>query len=263
MSTKTWMIVGGVVVAAGFSYYWLTLRRAACAANHVAEGQSDLLLFNSHLGKVDVQVFGGKTGDIVIALHGVNSKPAVRFEWDTAALKLSQKGYRVLVPQLHSNPNTAPGIRSGISADNLARLLLDLLTACTIANTDAGRPVHGKPNGITCTLLGKSWGGRAAVTFAAMHPSIVNKLAVVCPAVSCSERSLVRALSMPVAVFWAKDDWITPIENVDIFTNAQLPSLFIRTARQGGHTILSEYLDPLVKFVEGAPTEGMDKQELD
>eukprot|EP00808_Paulinella_micropora_P007618 g2291.t1 len=167
---STLLIVGGATAAAvliGAAWAYVKRRNSHGTCNaHRGKGQRAIWFFDSHLGSIEVQVFGPSAGPLVLALHGLNPAGPIRYEWDNTAYQVSQQGYRVIIPQLHSNPRTAPAVSSKHQAQ------LTSIKMC------------------------------------------------------------------PVAVFWAKDDFITPIANIKIFQQARLANLTVRTHESGGHMIL-------------------------
>jgi acetyl esterase/lipase len=86
----------------------------------VAEGGRDEVLATP-VGDASVGVFGPDDGHVVIALHGKSPKLDVVTEWAVVARALAAASFRVIVPNLHANPRTAPAAAS--HADVAAVLL--------------------------------------------------------------------------------------------------------------------------------------------
>ena len=104
------------------------------------------------LGDITVRTFGPTDGKLVIAIHG--QSPTLVYEWEHVAAALASKGYRVLLPNLHSNPSTSP---SGLSTEQFSQLALSL----------AG--------GGTATWMGKSWGGANVAAATALRQRIQQR----------------------------------------------------------------------------------------
>ena len=94
---------------------------------------------------------------------------AVLHEWDACAQACAEAGFRVLLPNFHSNPRTAPGLALGVGEDDVMKILVTAISA------------HSKEPVI---LMGKSWGGAVAAKFAQRHPDMVRQLVLICPALS-------------------------------------------------------------------------------
>ena len=143
-------------------------------------------------GAIDAQVFG-KGGTTVVALHGMYPAAVVVAEWDRVAATLGEHpGYRVVLPNLHSNKRTAPLSLS--SDEETEQLCTELLTSVS-----PHTPV---------VLIGKSWGGGVAARCASTLPSRVRRLVLVAPALA--NETTARQLTMPTLLLWAKDDAIVP-----------------------------------------------------
>lgn len=133
-----------------------------------------------------------------------------------------------MLPNFHSNPNTVPGLLSGVSDDDVDRVLLTIF---------GDRPAF---------LLGKSWGGKQAATFASNHPHLVQRLALVAPALQ--DPHVCAKLTMPMLLMWSKDDWITPYAGARVYQSHCSDLQFV-PAERGGHRILNEYVQPLSDFL--------------
>lgn len=90
-------------------------------------------------------------------------------EWDACAEACAKAGFRVLLPNFHSNPRTAPGLVLGVGEEDVMKILATAISA------------HSKEPVI---LMGKSWGGAVAAKFAQRHSDMVRQLVLVCPALS-------------------------------------------------------------------------------
>ncbi|CAL1132265.1 unnamed protein product [Cladocopium goreaui] len=125
------------------------------------------LACETHLGEISVQSFGPENGPVVIAIHGMSS--AVLREWDVCAEACAEAGFRVLLPNFHSNPRTAPGLGLGVGEEDVMKILVTAISA------------HSKDPVI---LMGKSWGGAVAAKFAQRHSDMVRQLVLICPALA-------------------------------------------------------------------------------
>jgi len=190
------------------------------------------------IGAVEVQVMGPKGGPLAIAQHGSNKEWSAITEFDAVASELAGQGYRVLLPNLYSNPNTTPAIfGEGISDAEFQRVLEALME------------FEGDGSGALPLLLGKSWGGGAAAKFAANNPSVVKKLVLVAPAPKGTTPEIVRALQMPLLVLWAKDDPIVPVSGATVFQeHSPGADSHLIVVDTGGHVVLPEYNDPILAF---------------
>jgi hypothetical protein len=122
-----------------------------------------------HLGMLEVQVMGPPDGPLAIAAHGLNpGRHAIR-DFDMVASRMAEKGYRVLLPNLHSNPKAAI---KAISDAGFQKVLVDLVEL---------RTSEGNARGVLPLLLGKSGGDGAVARFAANFLGMVQKLALACP----------------------------------------------------------------------------------
>lgn len=188
------------------------------------------------LGLLEVQVVGPKGGPLVIAQHGANPEWIAITEFDAVAAALAEEGYRVLLPNLHSNPNTTPAIFGPtISDEDFQRVLEELME------------LEGDGSGTLPLLLGKSWGGGATAIFAANNPDVVEKLVLVAPANPNLNAETVEKLTMPLQVFWAEDDPIVSVSGVAVFQE-HAPQADIHIVETGGHKVLPEYTDPILAF---------------
>jgi pimeloyl-ACP methyl ester carboxylesterase len=195
---------------------------------------------DTHLGLLEVQMLEppGGSGPLAIAFHGSNPSWTHIMEFDIVASRLAEQGYRVLLPNLHSNPKAAPAIFGESFSDaNFSRILMDLVELHTSDRNDRG---------VLPLLLGKSWGGGASARFTAKYPNMVSKLVLVCPGPAASVQT-VQALSMPLRVFWARDDPVTPFSFAMVYEE-NAPQVELFAVDTGGHLVLPEYTDPILAF---------------
>lgn len=100
---------------------------------------------------------------------GMSSADFILREWDAFAEAFAEAGFRVLLPNFHSNSRTAPGLGFGVGEEDVKKILVAVISQYSTS------PV---------VLMGKSWGGAAAAKFAQSHSKMVRKLVLICPALS-------------------------------------------------------------------------------
>jgi pimeloyl-ACP methyl ester carboxylesterase len=110
----------------------------------------------------DVRVDGPEDGRPVLLLHGF---PETSASWAAVTPLLTQAGLRTYAPdQLGYSPGARPGEVEAYSAQNLAQVTADLMTALEIPVAD---------------VVGHDWGANVAWTLAAWHPDRVRSLTAV------------------------------------------------------------------------------------
>ena len=110
----------------------------------------------------DVRVDGPEDGRPVMLLHGF---PETSASWAAVTPLLTQAGLRTYAPdQLGYSPGARPGEVEAYSAQNLAQVTADLMTALEIPVAD---------------VVGHDWGANVAWTLAAWHPDRVRSLTAV------------------------------------------------------------------------------------
>ena len=190
---------------------------------------------STSLGNVTAQCFGDPKGELVFALQGKSPKHDVVVEWEAACKALAAAGHYVILPNLHSNPATKPGI---IDSAGVAEI-------CMSAVAHAGAT--------SLLLMGKSWGGGEAVIFAASHRNLVMKLVLVAPSLSSPEK-ISEIATLPTLLLWARDD---PVKSFDLSAEytSQLEQCSFQPTDTGGHCILEAYCQPIVAFLAPLPGE--------
>ena len=189
--------------------------------------------FTTPLGDVSARIFGTPRGtNFVLCVQGKSPNVDVVTEWQATARALASNGWCVLLPDLHTNPKTKPGV---ISAEDVANVLLAALKHHSV---DA--PI---------VLLGKSWGGGQATRFAASSSAQqVSKLVLVAP--SLDDPKMAAQLAMPVLLFWAEDDTVVPMERAAAYTDGiDAKRLTFTKVASGGHRVLDEYIPSIVRFL--------------
>ena len=110
----------------------------------------------------EVRVDGPEDGRPVLLLHGF---PETSASWAAVTPLLTQAGLRTYAPdQLGYSPGARPGEVEAYSAQNLAQVTADLMTALEIPVAD---------------VVGHDWGANVAWTLAAWHPDRVRSLTAV------------------------------------------------------------------------------------
>jgi pimeloyl-ACP methyl ester carboxylesterase len=109
-----------------------------------------------------VRVDGPEDGRPVLLLHGF---PQTSASWAAVTPLLTQAGLRTYAPdQLGYSPGARPGEVEAYSAQNLAQITADLMTALEIPVAD---------------VVGHDWGANVAWTLAAWHSDRVRSLTAV------------------------------------------------------------------------------------
>jgi len=110
----------------------------------------------------DVRADGPEDGRPVLLLHGF---PQTSASWAAVTPILTQAGLRTYAPdQLGYSPGARPGEVAAYSAQNLAQVTADLMTAMDVPRAD---------------VVGHDWGANVAWTLAAWHPDRVRSLTAV------------------------------------------------------------------------------------
>jgi len=177
------------------------------------------------LGAVSVTVHNPQGPRLAICVHGFNR--ALVDEWSGVASVLANSGYRVLMPNLHSNPSTKPG---AISQAEFASVALALA------------------NGQPAVWLGKSWGGANVASFAAAQPKAVTRVVLDAPALDARSvpELCVGMHGTPLLLLWAEDDTVVPLASAVPTWRARCPHATLHTEPTGGHRILTDAYVPAV-----------------
>ncbi|TFV68377.1 alpha/beta hydrolase [Blastococcus sp. CT_GayMR20] len=110
----------------------------------------------------DVRADGPEDGRPVLLLHGF---PQTSASWAAVTPILTQAGLRTYAPdQLGYSPGARPDEVAAYSAQNLAQVTADLMTAMDVPRAD---------------VVGHDWGANVAWTLAAWHPDRVRSLTAV------------------------------------------------------------------------------------
>ena len=166
---------------------------------------------------------------------------------------------QVLCCNFHSHEATKPGT---LSPDDFVGVIDDILASL-------GRS--------SCVLMGKSWGGRNAVAYAAARPEAVSRLVLSAPAfgMEAADAATLRKLTMPTLLGWSEDVSRTIVAETFILVAAfskdpqQQPcgqdtvipfathrayrencaDLHFCSYKTGGHQIVAELLPDLLSFL--------------
>src|SRR5918995_1599657 len=107
----------------------------------------------------DVRVDGPEDGRPVLLLHGF---PETSASWTSVSPLLAQAGLRTYAPdQLGYSPGARPDEVAAYTAQNLAQVTADLMTALELPVAD---------------VVGHDWGANVAWTLAAWHPDRVRRM---------------------------------------------------------------------------------------
>jgi pimeloyl-ACP methyl ester carboxylesterase len=110
----------------------------------------------------DVRADGPEDGRPVLLLHGF---PQTSASWATVTPHLTRAGLRTYAPdQLGYSPGARPDEVAAYSAQNLAQVTADLMTALEMPRAD---------------VVGHDWGANVAWTLGAWHPDRVRSLTAV------------------------------------------------------------------------------------
>jgi len=185
----------------------------------------------------------------VIGIHGANSQ--LKYEWEeSGALIANHSSSYVMILDLHSNPQTAPGACTKQVFDDIMQDLI------RFAPTKQKRVV----------LLGKSWGGGLAATWASMNYHQVLGIVLAAPvlgrAISPSEiadrfdtnSEIEGAGDGPrVLMLFCADDPVfkfdqSLIEELKAAVGTGRFTLYV--ASSGGHRVVAEYETPIQHFIQ-------------
>jgi pimeloyl-ACP methyl ester carboxylesterase len=189
----------------------------------------------TQLGMISVRMIGNPGKKPIICLPGIN--PKLVDEWTIVGEPISQKGFVVYIINFHSNSKTVPALfLRGISKLGVVDVINDVMS-------------HLKVDQVI--LMGKSWGGEQAMSYAKEFPNKVQKLCLIAPA--SSSPSVIKQLeqnSLPIYLGWAKDDpsvWYSKCETWKRILGSKLT---FQSADSGGHRILLEYAQNIINFLD-------------
>ena len=100
-------------------------------------------------------------------------------------------------------------------------------------------------------LMGKSWGGLQAQNYIETHPTRVHKMVLVAPAMSAaSQIAAIKSAGVPLLLLWAEDDRVIHFRNAAKWTSLlDSGQIEFVSAAKGGHAVLSEYSEKILKFI--------------
>ena len=188
---------------------------------------------------LSANAYGESSAELVLTVHGQN--PALVHEWEDTdiAQNVAKRGYYVICCNMHSNELSKPGT---LSVDGFVSLVDDLLT---VLRRDS------------VVLMGKSWGGRNAVAYAAARPEAVRRLVLSAPAFgmdSAADAPVIAKLTMPVLLGWSEDDTVIPYETHRAYTLAEGVDVQFVSHPTGGHMLVPEFGEDVVAFL-GIPAK--------
>lgn len=178
--------------------------------------------------------------NVVLCISGKSPNLDVVTEWHKTAQALAAAGFAVILPDLHTNDKTKPGVIAVSDALELMCALLDM---------------QGVSATTPAVVMGKSWGGGIATRFAAQHPARVSKLVLVAPSLAPSldeRRTVVASLaqSLFIRLMWAEDDTVVPVDRADAYKEGLDDTrLTFTTTTAGGHRVLDEYVEQVVTWI--------------
>lgn len=202
------------------------------------------------VGELVLRTIGPDDGSnqLVVAIHGASHR--LVDEWDRMASALAAAGRRVVLPDFHSNSETAP---SKASPQLIAEVLDELLRHHLLR----GRQRFA--------LMGKSWGGAAASEYAQRHPTTLDALVLAAPANARDPKALqaVAKHGFPVLLLWAEDDGVVPLAAAKAAMQDAPGNLVLETVAEGGHAVVAEYTPMVAEFLGQEPADprlGMGKE---
>ena len=171
----------------------------------------------------------------LLGIHGMS--PILKYEWIRVAESLAARyGYKVILPDFHSNVKTKPGQLKSAAFE-------DIINNAFIKNM-----LRGSKNVV---LMGKSWGGKMVATYASseQNQSKLRGMVLAAPAGISDFGSLKGVGSMHVLIMYALDDetFGDSIEKWKRLVPAD--HLTIHTEKWGGHRIMDNYAGYIHKYV--------------
>jgi len=203
------------------------------------ERVGELRNIQTHLGIVTIRIIGqeGAAKTPVICIPGMNE--ALVDEWVKIAVPLSDNNFVVAIINFHSNPDTKPALLfGGIQPHDVSRIINEAVLE-NVFHADKA------------VIMGKSWGGYQAFTHVTSHPEKVLKLVLQAPGFSNHDRiTALHKTGVPTFLAWAKDDPVVWYSTTETWTAIFGSDITIFTAEVGGHAIIPEYAEPILKFLQ-------------
>lgn len=192
--------------------------------------------FKTHLGIMKMKILGPSNGIPIIAIHGMNL--ALVDEWYYVSKYLSTRGYKICMPNFHSNPNLKPKV---LNPNDFSIILKDITKK--FFNMDK------------IIIMGKSWGAQNTAIYGTTNNNLITKLILVAPGIPRGNQDIPLLLSKnnnPILLLWAEDDLIMSDNTIkiwnDAFNNNKLLTTY--TVSTGGHVIFNEYAQPIEIFLK-------------
>lgn len=202
------------------------------ASDEIARPGVDVTI-DTPLGKMEAQAVGPwPHAPAAVAIHGGNSDDAHIQEWDVTATALVERGFSVLLPNLHSLDGGAP---SGEGFELVMNAIV--------------------PTG--AMLLGKSWGGDQSARYAGTHTANLSSLVLDAPGTSkASIPSVAGQLTLPLLMLWCEDDTTVPFAWSSVWMD-NAPDARLQTNETGGHWVVDEFVPYIADFAEETvPAQG-------
>lgn len=190
---------------------------------------------------LSANTYGDSSAELVLTVHGQN--PALVHEWEDTkiAQRLAEHGYYVVCCNMHSNARSKPGT---LSVDGFVALVDDLLKSLQRDSF---------------VLMGKSWGGRNAVAYAAARPNVVRRLVLSAPAfgmVAEADAPIIAKLTMPVLLGWSEDDTVIPYKTHEVYTaGGSVRDIQFVSHTSGGHMLVPEFGPHVAAFLGPPPAK--------
>lgn len=193
----------------------------------------------THFGKMDVRIIGenNRKNTPVICLH--EAKPSLVDEWVPTARELAKKNFVVAIPNFHSNEKTKPGMAFlGIHSTDVSTILMEYIMKCIFRSDKF-------------VLMGKAWGGFMAMQHLRQHSDTVIKAVLQAPILNNKGKIAECAKGkVPLLLCWAENDAMSLYCDHERWLEAygDLAELF--SSETGGHSIIPEYIQPIITFLE-------------
>lgn len=183
----------------------------------------------SFRGQVRVQTAGLTSAPLVIALRGSGpSGPC----WEDAAAFLSDHGFRVALPDLHSNDSTLP---AALTAGDAVKLVIEVADALQAQQF---------------RIMGHHWGSIVAFNTARAWPQRIQRLVLTAPPIS--DGGIIRSLPgvFPVLLLWTARDNVVPLRLAQTFITELGPRLTLNVSLADASVAISpEWFQPIWQFL--------------
>lgn len=195
----------------------MTAPLCLCKGEFVFGGTVEEVWIGTAYQPVFARAAGPAAGPLALGIHGWSQRNGAH-TWAPFLPPLAQAGCRALsldMPGWGRSERWAQGPAAG--SDDVA------LLAAVLDGLPAGPVI----------LMGKSWGGGAALRFACHDPTRVAALILSAPAFRGNLAPLAGA--MPTLIVWSEDDPVIPVDAAAHFLE-QLPQAELLRYPTGGHS---------------------------